>query len=229
MCKVTILLPITMYGTPFLQLRICQIIFVRLHRRNHYHLDTATISGNPLTFKTKADFEVLFKSHYSSLCAYANGFLKDYDAAEEVVQEVMFRIWTSRETLVIESAVRSYLFRAVRNGCMNVLKHLNIRDEYKAFQERQSFDNQPSHEDEMIFSELEQKIREAIDNLPSERRKVFILSRYDGLTYSQIAEKLDISVKTVENQMGKALKTLRVELSDYLPWVILLFWDWFRK
>ena len=172
---------------------------------------------------------MLFKSHYSSLCAYANVFLKDHDASEEVVQEVMFRIWTSRETLVIDSSVRSYLFRSVRNGCMNVLKHLNIREDYKAFQERQSEDSQRSHEDEMIYSELEQKIRQAVDHLPIERRKVFILSRYDGLTYSQIAEKLNISVKTVENQMGKALKTLRVELSDYLPWVILLFWDWFRK
>ena len=218
-----------MNATAFFLLRICPIIFVRLHRRNHCQLDTATISGNPLQIKTKADFEVLFKSHYSSLCAYANVFLKDHDASEEVVQEVMFRIWTSRETLVIDSSVRSYLFRSVRNGCMNVLKHLNIREDYKAFQERQSEDSQRSHEDEMIYSELEQKIREAVDHLPIERRKVFILSRYDGLTYSQIAEKLNISVKTVENQMGKALKTLRVELNDYLPWVILLFWDWFRK
>ena len=81
----------------------------------------------------------------------------------------------------------------------------------------------------MIVAELEQKIREAIDHLPLERRKVFILSRYEGLTYIQIAGKLGISVKTVENQMGKALKSLREELSDYLPFLILFLFDWFNN
>jgi RNA polymerase sigma-70 factor, ECF subfamily len=108
---------------------------------------------------------------------------------------------------------------------MNVLKHIDIREEYKAARELDTRESQRSGEDEMIVSELEQKIREAIDRLPMERRKVFIMSRYDSMTYNQIAEKLGISVKTVENQMGKALKTLREELSDYLPWVILFFFD----
>lgn len=190
-------------------------------------METETISENPVRIRTQADFEALFKAHYSSLCAYANGFLKDTDASEEVVQEVMFRIWTGRETLAIESSVKSYLFRAVRNGCMNVIKHLNIRDEYKTYREREEPGIQRSQEDEMIVSELEQRIRGAIDHLPVERRKVFIMSRYDGLSYSQIAEKLGISVKTVENQMGKALKSLREELSDYLPWLVLFFFKFF--
>ena len=189
--------------------------------------EIATLSENRIQIKTKADFEVMFKTHYSDLCSYAHGFLKDPDAAEEVVQEVMFRIWTRRASLTIETSLRSYLFRAVRNGCLNVLKHLNIREEYKSFREREMEENQCSTEDEMIISELEQKIRVAIDHLPVERRKVFILSRYDGLTYGQIAEKLGLSVKTAENQMGKALKSLREDLSDYLPWVALFFWKIF--
>ncbi len=80
----------------------------------------------------------------------------------------------------------------------------------------------------MVASELEEKIREAIDCLPLERRKIFIMSRYDNLTYAEIAAKLGISVKTVENQMGKALKTLREELSEYLPWLVLFFFEVFR-
>jgi len=106
---------------------------------------------------------------------------------------------------------------------MNVLKHVDIREDYKTMKEQDRHESQRSGEDEMIVSELEQKIRQAIDRLPLERRKVFIMSRYDGLTYNQIAEKLGISVKTVENQMGKALKTLREDLSEYLPWLILFF------
>jgi RNA polymerase sigma-70 factor, ECF subfamily len=192
-------------------------------------LNHTSISGQPLQIKSHSDFEVLFHTHYSSLCSYANHFIKDIDASEEVVQEVMLKIWVNRDSLIITSSIRSYLFRAVRNGCMNVLKHIDIREEYKAARELDTRESQRSGEDEMIVSELEQKIREAIDRLPLERRKVFIMSRYDGLTYNQIAEKLGISVKTVENQMGKALKTLRTELSDYLPWVILFFFDLFKN
>jgi len=192
-------------------------------------LEHDIIPGYPQQIKTRADFEQLFKTHYSLLCAYANGFLKDPDASEEVVQEVMFKMWANRENMIFGSSVRSYLFRAVRNGCMNVIKHLKIREEYRNWREQSGDDSFRSKEDEMIASELEQKIRTAIDHLPMERRKVFIMSRYDGLTYSQISEKLKISAKTVENQMGKALKSLREELSDYLPWLMLFFYDLFRS
>lgn len=173
--------------------------------------------------RTKEDFEQLFTTWYSQLCSYANGFLNDLDASEEIVQEVMIKIWTNRETLEINTSIRSYLFRAVRNGCLNVLKQINIREEYKSFREREDSSLQRSHEEEVMISELEKKIRRAIDQLPLERRKVFIMSRYDGLTYRQIADKLGISVKTVESQMGKALKFLREELTDYLPFLLLLF------
>ena len=179
--------------------------------------------------ETRQEFEVLFRSNYNPLCSYANQFLKDLDAAEEVVQEVMFKLWTNRNTIVIETSVKSYLFRAVRNGCLNVIKHLNIREEYKTIKESESPPSWNSFEDHMIVSELQMKIRAAIDHLPVERKKVFIMSRYDGLTYQQIATKLNISVKTVENQMGAALKTLRLELSDYLPWLILFFFDLFKS
>ncbi|MFZ4520609.1 MAG: RNA polymerase sigma-70 factor [Bacteroidales bacterium] len=192
-------------------------------------LETATISEKRYPVRTRADFEALFKANYSMLCSYANGFLHDLDASEEVVQEVMLKIWTGRETLTIDSSVKSYLFRAVRNGCMNVLKHLNVREDYRSYQKNQPTESQRSQEDEVIASELEQKIRTAIDNLPVERRKIFIMSRYDGLTYNQISQALGISVKTVENQMGNALKTLRIELADYLPWIVLFAWEIFKS
>lgn len=185
--------------------------------------------GNPERIRTRADFEELFKSQYSPLCSYANQFLKDLDAAEEVVQEVMFKIWTSRDTLVIGTSMKSYLFRAVRNGCMNVIKHHKVREEYRAWRENEGDSHHRSMEEDMIASELGQRIRVAIDHLPMERRKVFIMSRYDGMTYAQIADKLNISVKTVENQMGKSLKSLREDLKDYLPLVLVLlgegFWN----
>lgn len=178
--------------------------------------------------ETKQDFEKLFNDHYSNLCAYANNFLKDVDASEEVVQEVLFKLWTNRDSIIVTLSIQSYLFRAVRNASLNVLKHINIREDYKAQNEYER-DDELSSEDEMIVSELDQKIREAIDQLPIERKKVFIMSRYDGLKYKEIADKLNISVSTVENQMVKALKFLRDELKDYLPWIILFFSDFLKN
>jgi len=188
------------------------------------NLETPT-TNTPLKIIDKAHFEELFNLHYSNLCAYANNFLKEVEASEEVVQEVLFKLWVNRDKLEITSSINSYLFRAVRNSCLNIIKHVSIREEYKSHNERVIEMEERSQEDGLIVSELEEKIRKSIDHLPLERRKVFIMSRYDGLKYKEIAEKLNISVKTVENQMGSALKFLRNELKDYMPWLILFFSD----
>jgi len=121
------------------------------------------------------------------------------DTSEEIVQEVMFKIWVNRNSLNITGSIRSYLIRAVRNSCLNLLKHLDVREDYRVRHESMDQGSYSSPEELMIVSELEQKIRNAIDDLPMERRKIFILSRYDGLSYAEIAEELGISIKTVEN------------------------------
>jgi len=204
---------------------IITIIFVGLHHKIKFLLNNPVTSEGSYRIRTKEDFELLFKTNYSFLCSYANSFLKDIEMSEDVVQEVMFKVWSGKETLNIETSVRSYLFRAVRNGCMNVLKHREIRSAFQVYHENSVQESHRSQEEELMGTELEQKIREAIDKLPAERRKVFLYSRYDGLSYLQIAGKLGISVKTVENQMGMALKSLRRELKDYLPILLFLFMD----
>ena len=187
---------------------------------NHHAAHTALLD--------KSSFEKLFKTHYSSLCSYANGFLKDLDAAEEVVQEIMVKVWMQRDSLQITTSIESYLFRSVRNGCMNVIRHIGIREGYKEHVQQEAPVIRPMQEEKLMGDELQRKIRLAIDALPMERRRVFIMSRYDGMTYQQIADALGISVKTVENQMGKALKSLRADLADYLPILLLLF-DFFEN
>ncbi len=186
------------------------------------------LTHNTFKIETKKDFNELFNKHYSNLCAYANNFMKDVDASEEIVQEVLFKLWTNKETTIFTSSIKNYLFRAVRNASLNFLKHINIREDYKVHHENERQD-ELSSEDVMIVSELEEKIRKTIDQLPVERKKVFLLSRYEGLKYKEIAEKLEISVSTVENQMVKALKFLRKELADYLPFLFLLFNDFFKN
>lgn len=171
---------------------------------------------------SRKDFELLFRTHYNDLCAYANVYLKDLDAAEELVQEVFYKLWNKRESIEINSSMQSYLFRSVRNSSLNLIKHINIREEYKVHNEREMTYSELENYDQVEASELEQKISKAIEAMPAERKKIFILSRYDGLKYGEIAEKLSISPKTVENQMGKALKHMREHLKDYITWVIVL-------
>ena len=166
---------------------------------------------------------MLFKQHYRNLCAYAFLFLKDADVSEDTVQEVFFKLWKNKDKISIDTSLKSYLFRSVRNGCMNVIEHQKVKDGYRDIAIKQDDSGSQPTIDQAIVSELEQKIKESIDSLPTERRRIFIMSRYEGLKYREIAEELKISVKTVENQMYQALGFMRTHLKDYLPLVLLLF------
>lgn len=171
------------------------------------------------------DFEMLFKEHYENLCSYAYLFLKDTDTSEDAVQEVFYKLWKSRDKISIDTSIKSYLFRAVRNSCMNVIEHLKVKEGYRDSTAQGLEGDQHTSVDQSIVNELEQKIKETIDLLPSERRKVFMMSRYEGLKYREIAKELNISVKTVENQMYQALIFMREHLKEYLPlilWLIFL-------
>ena len=173
-------------------------------------------AGNELAY------EGLFKSHYAELTLYAMRFVQDMENAEEIVQNIFFNLWNNREKLDINISLKSYLYRAVKNTCLNVLKHQKVEDKYRDHFSRELQNDEMNADNWMVESELSDKITNAIEKLPPERKKVFVLSRFEELKYKEIAEKLDISIKTVENQMGKALKFLREELKDYLPLLIFL-------
>ena len=169
----------------------------------------------------KPAFEKLFREYYSHLCAYANTYVKDLDAAQDLVQEFLFHIWEIKADLPSDVPVKAYLFRSVQNRCLNALKHKQVKgkyQEYAFFEGKDSFYEESGNENE----ELHDKIRQTIDKLPPERKKVFIMHRYDELKYREIAEKLNISIKTVENQIGKALVFLRDELKEYLPLILMI-------
>ncbi len=181
----------------------------------------------PRDIRTKSGYEALFREHYEGLCTYVHFYLKDYAAAEEVVQDLFFNLWKKREELEITTSIKSYLYKAARNHSLNVIKHIEVRENYKKMNEEHRSESEMLGTDELETLELEQRIKAAIDNLPPERKKIFLMSRFEDLKYREIAEKLNISVKTVEAQMGKALKFLKEQLSDYLPlWLsIILFFE----
>ena len=167
-------------------------------------------------------YEALFKSHFAELTLYAMRFVMNMESAEEVVQDIFFNLWTKRDTLNISVSIKSYLYRTVKNTCLNIIKHQKIEDKYREHFSRELQTDELNADNWMVESELSDKITKAIEQLPPERKKVFILSRFEELKYREIAEKLNISIKTVENQMGKALKFLRNELKDYIPLLIFL-------
>lgn len=167
-------------------------------------------------------FEDLFKSQYSNLCAIANSFLKDLDASEEVVQAVFVKFWENRNSVEIKQSFNGYLATAVKNNCLNQLKHLKVTEAYKEHNKREIEYEESRERHENDGNELSDKIKLSIDQLPEGRKKIFILSRYEGLKYREIADKLGISIKTVENQMGSALKFLKNELSEYIVSLLLL-------
>lgn len=166
-------------------------------------------------------FEETFRKYYQSLCNYANSILKEMDEAEEVVQNLFMSIWEKRNDLEINISLKSYLYRAVHNHCLNRIKHLKVREEYQQYATNFYDASYESVSQTVMKNELETKIEEAIRKLPEQCRLIFRMSRFEELKYHEIAEQLEISPKTVENQIGKALKILRVELAEYLPLIII--------
>lgn len=162
-------------------------------------------------------FEQTFRTYYPRLCNYACTMLKDEEESEEVVQTVFLTIWEKREDLEITLSLKSYLYRAVHNHCLNRFKHANVREAHKDHTLYVSSGSYDSVTEVIHASELEERIEKAVSTLPEQCQKAFRLSRFEELKYQEIADQLGISIKTVENQIGKALKILRAELADYLP------------
>ena len=167
-------------------------------------------------------FETIFRTYYERLCNYANTILNDMDEAEEMVQSAFLNVWEKHDTLEIHTSVKSYLYRAVHNSCLNRVKHYKVRKTYGDSVKNQTELLHDDASQDLIGSELDAIVANAIDSLPDQCRLVFKLSRFENLTYAEIAEQLGISVKTVENHMVKALKVLREKLKDYLPVLIWL-------
>jgi RNA polymerase sigma-70 factor (ECF subfamily) len=159
-------------------------------------------------------FESLFRSSYVSLVRYAKTLIKDHDTAEEIVQDLFYRIWKDREKLNIESSLNGYLFRSVHNKCLHYIEHNRVVERHAEEMAYQQTETQESPSDILNYNELQEKIARILERLPDRCGKIFTMSRFEGLKYTEIAEKLSVSVKTVEANMGRALKEFRKELTQ---------------
>ena len=186
---------------------------------------TVDLPGDQLLVTLQAGditaFEMIFKTYYQPLCNYAYSFVHDRDEAEEIVQATFLSVWEKRDNLTIHTGVKPYLYAMVRNAALNVLKHEKIKQQHATVELAVAERSVESVTRTVMASELEDRIYKALNKLPEQCRLVFKLSRFEELKYAEIAEQLNISIKTVENQMGKALKIMREQLKDYLPLLIV--------
>lgn len=160
------------------------------------------------------ELERLFKDHHKTLSNLAYNVVRDKDVAKDVVQEVFLRLWQNRDRIDFGSQITHYLTRATTHTALN---YLRSRRKLTSIDDLTSgaIENPQGHDD-YAYQELEKKVSNAIERLPPKCRAIYLLSRNEGLKYQQIAEVMDISLKTVENQMGIALEKLRQELKPYL-------------
>lgn len=163
-------------------------------------------------------FEGLFRELFKPLCSFAIKYVRDLDSAREIVHDVFVVVWEKFETLPADTNHRSYLFTAVRNRCLN-----HLRDAKKTVLMDVIPDQNETEEPQNLqAAELEQAIAYAIETLPERCRMVFELNRHEGLKYAQIAEKMGISIKTVEAQMSKALTIMREHLREFLTLIFFM-------
>ncbi|NUO00198.1 MAG: RNA polymerase sigma-70 factor [Saprospiraceae bacterium] len=159
--------------------------------------------------------EVLFQLHYTYLCQAAIRIVADPRLAEDLTQEVFFELWRKKEAIEFAISVRAYLRRAVVNKALNYIRdRKKITDDEEKLLQVES--REPSVTQQLDAEALQELIDQAIDELPEKCRLVFVLSRFEEMSYQEIADHLEISIKTVENQIVKALKHLRTALQ---PWM----------
>lgn len=162
-------------------------------------------------------FENIFREHHARCLAFAVHYTGSLHEAEEVVQQVFLRLWEKRDSVDITGVVRSYLFAAVRNTAISNWRKETVRVEREYVAGGFREDDAPG---QMPAWELERLYQQALEQLPERCREVFVLSRQQQLKYNEIATVMNISVKTVENQMGKALKIMHKELKEYLNGIL---------
>lgn len=181
--------------------------------------------SQPVQINNQREFQEIYHKHFNGLANYAYSVLKDKDAAKDVVQDVFLDLWNKRETLSIQTSLEAYLVRAVKFKSIDFIRKDKTKQQYVANMTPSSVPMTEDHNDndDEQTANRKKQLSYAIAQLPTKCRQVFLLSRLSGYTYKEIAEEMNISPKTVENQISRALKLLRQKISD-LAVLVLFFY-----
>jgi len=191
---------------------------IRYFRMEEHNLLTGLKQGD------RKAFSVLFNKYYKNLVMFGGTFLPDKVLCEDIVQTVFLKLWKDREILEIETSLKSFLLRSVRNSCLDELRHKVVIREHESYSLAFEPSDNMDTEHYVLHSDLQAHFEEALSKLPEVCREAFEMNRLDGLKYREIAEQLNVSERTVEVRIGKALNLLRVSLKEFFVTVFLLFW-----
>jgi RNA polymerase sigma-70 factor (family 1) len=183
-------------------------------------------SDERLMQEIKADnlfaFDILYKKYCTKLYRFGFSIVKSEEEAENLVQDVFLNLWENRYKVKKDASVKYYLFSIAYNSAVSIIRKKSRESRFIEYMMSQQVVNQEPVNIEVEYTELTDKLNEIVDRLPGRQKKVYILHKVEGLKYREIAERLNISVNTIENHMSRARKTIRLKLGDYSP-VTLLF------
>jgi RNA polymerase sigma-70 factor (ECF subfamily) len=182
------------------------------------------------SFSDIKHFNALFNKYYSRFILFAKGYVKEVEIAEDFVSEAFTAYWENKENLLPETNPQAYILTIIKNKCLNYLHHQQVKlrvkvelEEHAEWLQQTKISTLEACDPDFLFSmELQQIIDETLNKLPQKTRKIFFLSRNQGLTYKQIAEKTHLNQKTIEFHISKALQQLRLSLSDFITFGFFL-------
>jgi RNA polymerase sigma-70 factor (ECF subfamily) len=170
----------------------------------------------------KEAFSLLFNAFYKDLVLFGGNFLPDKNTCEDIVQSLFLKLWNERATLVIETSLKSYLLKAVRNGCLDEIRHRNVILEHESYSLSTQIPDMDT-ENYIFYTDLQKHIQQALNKIPGQYREAFELNRFEGLKYKEIAEKLQVSERTIEVRISKAIELLRKSMKDFFHFIIYIF------
>jgi RNA polymerase sigma-70 factor, ECF subfamily len=177
----------------------------------------------------------IFEAYYEGLCLFAESITKNHQIAEEIVEDIFIHLWMNANNSVITVSLKSYLYRSVHNNCLKYLDKIRVQKKVMDNFPYYLLDNELLHPitpdypiSNLILQELEEKASQVLDSLPTQCRKIYHLNRFENLSYSEIAKKLDISVGTVKTQMSRAFQKLREALKEYIPLLIYTLFNFLK-
>ena len=159
-------------------------------------------------------FEIIFKKHYRALCSYSNRLVINPELAEEIVDDVFCNLWSNRKKINITSSFQSYLIISIRNRSLDCLRKMKGEKKSPLDHLHQVECRQSIAYDVMIYEELSHQVNMAVKGLPEQCRVIYLMSRDQELPYREIARTLNISIKTVDTQIGRALRSIRQRIAS---------------
>jgi len=180
------------------------------------HSSVDKVLTDKLNIGDYSAFSIIFSTYYKDLVIFASRYTHDLNNAEEIVQDTFVKLWEDHKSININRSIRSFLLKSVRNRCIDWFRHKKIKQAHSRLIIESTLPYERDTENYILFTELHREVENAINMLPDQVSEAFRMNRYQGLRYHEIAEILNVSVRTVEVRIGKALSLLRNYLKDYL-------------